>query len=137
MIKDEQDIIDRYRAYCDACQANELSRLGEFWIFPSFFVFNRNNTKTEIGIISNLDEIVKLYSGSFGPKTGVNKTVIDSQRVEFYANDLATIQTSLRHLAGDRLINTQKAIYGCVKRPDGKWYFMQHLSLEDTTAKPA
>jgi hypothetical protein len=44
---------------------------------------------------------------------------------------LATIKTSLRHLAGDKLHDTQLAIYGC-RKVDGEWRFVSHLSVEVT-----
>jgi len=80
------------------------------------------------------DELIELYSTEFGASTGVDKTVIDTSEVVFYRTQLATIKTSLRHLAGDRLHDTQDAIYGC-RKVDGEWVFVSHLSLEVTQAE--
>ena len=74
-----------------------------------------------------------MYSTEFGASTGVDQTVIDSSEVVFYGDNLATIKTSLRHLAGDKLHDTQEAIYGC-RKVDGEWLFVSHLSLEITQA---
>jgi hypothetical protein len=60
--------------------------------------------------------------------------VIDSSEVVFYGNQLATIKTTLRHLAGDKLHDTQDAIYG-TRKFDGEWKFVSHLSLEVTQAE--
>jgi hypothetical protein len=83
--------------------------------------------------ISTPDELIKLYSTEFGASTGVDQTIIDTSEVVFYGDKLATIKTSLRHLAGDKLHDTQEAIYGC-RKVDGEWLFVSHLSLEVTQA---
>jgi hypothetical protein len=49
------------------------------------------------------------------------------------ANPPAPVKTSLRHLAGEKLHDTQDAIYGC-RKVDGEWLFVSHLSLEVTQA---
>jgi ketosteroid isomerase-like protein len=128
---DAKEIEARYRAYCDACQAGQLAKVPSFWVLPALFIVDIGQPETLHKVISTPDELVELYSTEFGASTGVDKTMIDSSEVVFYGHQLATIKTTLRHLAGDNLHDTQDAIYGC-RMADGEWKFVSHLSLEVT-----
>lgn len=130
---DAKEIAARYRAYCDACQSGELEKVPSFWGFPVLFTVDVGEPETLHEAISTPDELTRLYSTEFGASTGVDQTVIDGSEVVFYGDKLATIKTSLRHLAGDKLHDTQEAIYGC-RKVDGEWLFVSHLSLEITQA---
>jgi len=130
---DAKEINARYRAYCDACQSGQLEKVPSFWGFPVLFTVDTGEPETLHLALNTPDELIKLYSTEFGASTGVDETVIDSSDVVFYGNKLATIKTSLRHLAGGKLHDTQDAIYGC-RRVDGEWVFVSHLSLEVTQA---
>lgn len=131
---DAKEINARYRAYCDACQSGALDKVPSFWGFPVLFSVDTGQPETLHLAISTPEELIQLYSTEFGASTGVDKTVIDSSEVVFYGNQLATIKTSLRHLAGDKLHDTQDAIYGC-RKVDNEWVFVSHLSLEVTQAE--
>jgi hypothetical protein len=131
---DAQEITARDRAYCDACQSGQLAEVPSFWGLPALFTVDIGKPETLHKVISTPDELVELYSTEFGASTGVDKTVIDSSEVVFYGNQLATIKTTLRHLAGDKLHDTQDAIYG-TRKFDGEWKFVSHLSLEVTQAE--
>ena len=126
---DVQQIEARYRAYCDACESNQLEKVPGFWALPAQFTLDTGGSETSQQIVSSPDEMVKLYSTLFGPSTGVDKTLIDSSEVTFYGARLATISTTLRHLAGDRLNDRQDAVYGC-RKVDGEWMFVSHLSVD-------
>jgi hypothetical protein len=128
---DAREINARYRAYCDACQSGELEKVPSFWGFPVLFTVDIGKPETLHQVLTTSDELIELYSTEFGASTGVDKTVIDSSEVVFYGDNLATIRTALRHLAGDELHDTQDAIYGC-RKVDGEWLFVSHLSLETT-----
>jgi hypothetical protein len=121
----------RYRAYCDACQSNQLEKLPSFWSLPALFTLDTGGAKTSHMLLSTPEEMIKLYSTMFGstPTGGVDKTLIDSSEVTFFGDKLATIKTSLRHLAGTKLHDKQDAIYGC-RKVDGKWVFISHLSVD-------
>jgi hypothetical protein len=129
--EDVKEINARYRAYCDACQSAQLEKVPSFWGFPALFTVDIGQPQTLHKVINTPEELVTLYSTEFGASTGVDKTEIDSSDVVFYGDHLATIKTSLRHLAGDSLHDTQDAIYGC-RKIDGEWVFVSHLSLETT-----
>ena len=110
-----KEINARYRAYCDACQSGQLEKVPAFWGFPVLFTVDAGKPETLHQVLSTPDELIKLYSTEFGSSTGVDTTVIDSSEVVFYGDQLATIRTALRHLAGSKLHDTQHAIYGCRK----------------------
>jgi ketosteroid isomerase-like protein len=128
---DVTEINARYRAYCDACQSNQLEKVPSFWSLPALFTVDTGKPGTLHQVLSSPEEMIKLYGTLFGPSTGVNKTVIDSSEVTFYGDKLATIKTSLRHLAGSKLHDRQDAVYGCCKI-DGEWAFVSHLSVDLT-----
>ena len=128
---DAKEITARYRAYCDACQSAQLDKVPSFWGLPALFVVDTGAPETINTVLNTSDELIALYSTEFGASTGVDQTVIDSSEVVFYGEQLATIKTSLRHLAGDTLHDTQDAIYGC-RKVDGEWRFVSHLSVEVT-----
>lgn len=121
----------RYRAYCDACQSNHLEKLPEFWSLPALFTLDTGEPETTQLLLSTPEEMIKLYSTMFGPTTGVDKTVIDNSEVTFFGDKLATITTSLRHLAGSTLHDKQNAIYGC-RKVGGEWVFFSHISVDTT-----
>jgi hypothetical protein len=128
---DVKEIEARYRAYCDACENNQLEKVPAFWGFPALFTVDTGESETLHLVLSSPSELIKLYSTEFGASTGVDKTVIDSSEVTFYGDRLATIRTSLTHLAGDRVHDRQDAVYGC-RKVDGEWVFVSHLSIEVT-----
>jgi len=128
---DVKEINARYRAYCDACQSNQLEKVPSFWSLPALFTVDTGEPATLHLVVSSPEEMIKLYSKLFGASTGVDKTVIDSSEVKFYGDRLATIKTALRHLAGAKLHDKQNAIYGC-RKVDGKWVFISHLSADVT-----
>ncbi|WP_133066926.1 hypothetical protein [Mycolicibacterium sphagni] len=128
---DAQEITARYRAYCDACQSAQLDKVPSFWGLPALFVVDTGASEIINTVLNTPDELIALYSKEFGASTGVDRTVIDSSEVVFYGERLATIKTSLRHLAGNTLHDTQDAIYGC-RKFDGEWRFVSHLSVEVT-----
>lgn len=119
----------RYRAYCDACQSGQLDKVPAFWGFPVLFTIDSGKPETYHQVLSSPEELIELYSTEFGASTGVDETVIDSSEVVFFGDKLAMITTSLRHLGGGKLHDTQNAIYGC-RRVDGEWVFVSHLSVE-------
>jgi len=128
---DVKEINARYRAYCDACESNQLEKVPSFWSLPALFTVDTGDQDTLHLVVSSPEEMTKLYSKLFGPSTGVDKTVIDSSEVTFYGDKLATIRTSLRHLAGSKLHDRQDAVYGC-RKVDGEWVFISHLSVDVT-----
>jgi hypothetical protein len=128
---DVKEINARYRAYCDACQSGQLEKVPAFWGFPVLFTVDIGKPETLHQVLSSPEELITLYSTEFGSSTGVDQTVIDSSEVVFYGEKLATIKTTLRHLAGGKLHDTQDAIYGC-RKVDGEWVFVTHLSIEAT-----
>ena len=128
---DVKEIKARYRAYCDACQSGQLEKVPAFWGFPVLFTVDTGKPETLHQALSSPDELIKLYSTEFGSSTGVDQTVIDSSEVVFYGDKLATIRTSLRHLAGSKLHDKQDAVYGC-RKVDGEWVFISHLSADVT-----
>lgn len=126
---DAKAIEARYRAYCDACQSGQLDKVPAFWSLPALFTVDTGAADTENVLITTPAELVKLYSQLFGPSTGTDKTIIDKSEVVFYGDRLATIKTSLRHMAGAKLNDKQEAIYGC-RKVDGEWVFFSHLSVD-------
>jgi hypothetical protein len=128
---DVKDIEARYRAYCDACQSNQLEEVPSFWSLPALFTLDTGEPETSQQLLSTPEEMIRLYSTLFGSSTGVDKTVIDNSEVTFYRKRLATISTSLRHLAGSELHDRQDAVYGC-RKVDGEWVFVSHLSVDIT-----
>jgi ketosteroid isomerase-like protein len=128
---DVKEINARYRAYCDACQSNQLEKVPSFWSLPALFTVDTGEPDTLHLVVSSPDKMIKLYSKLFGASTGVDKTEIDSSEVVFYGDKLATIRTALRHLAGSKLHDKQEAIYGC-RKVDGEWVFISHLSVDVT-----
>ena len=128
---DVKEINARYRAYCDACESNQLEKVPSFWGLPALFAVDTGEPDTLHLVVSSPEEMIKLYSKLFGPSTGVDKTVIDSSEVMFYGDRLATIRTALRHLAGGKLHDRQDAVYGC-RKVDGRWVFISHLSADIT-----
>lgn len=128
---DVREIEARYRAYCDACQSNHLEKLPEFWSLPALFTLDTGEPETTQLLLHTGEEMIKLYSTIFGPATGVDKTVIDNSEVTFFGDKLATIKTSLRHLAGSTLHDKQTAIYGC-RKVAGEWVFFSHISVDET-----
>jgi ketosteroid isomerase-like protein len=128
---DVKEINARYRAYWDACQSNQLEKVPSFWSLPALFAVDTGEPETSLMLLKSPEEMIKLYSTLFGASTGVDKTVIDSSEVTFYGDKLATIKTSLRHLAGSKLHDRQDAIYGC-RKVNGEWAFISHLSLDAT-----
>jgi hypothetical protein len=128
---DVKEINDRYRAYCDACQSNQLEKVPSFWSLPALFTLDTGKAETSQLLLSSPAEMIKLYATLFGPTTGVDKTVIDNSEVTFYGDKLATIRTSLRHLSGSKLHDKQEAVYGC-RKVDGKWVFFSHISVDET-----
>ena len=128
---DAREIKARYRAYCDACESNQLEKAPAFWGFPVLFNVDTGEPDTLHLVLSSPAELIKLYSTLFGPSTSVDKTMIDSSEVTFYGDRLATIRTALRHLAGSKLHDKQEAIYGC-RKVGGEWVFISHLSVDVT-----
>jgi hypothetical protein len=128
---DAQEISARYRAYCDACETGQLEKVPAFWELPVLFAVDNGGPETLHQVLSTPEEMVALYSTLFGESTGVDRTLIDSSEVTFYGDRLATIRTSLRHLAGDELHDRQDAVYGC-RRINGEWVFISHLSVDLT-----
>jgi hypothetical protein len=128
---DVKEITARYRAYCDACQSNQLGKVPSFWALPALFTVDTGEPDTLHLVVSSPEDMIKLYSKLFGPSTGVDKTLIDSSEVTFYGDRLATIKTTLRHMAGSKLHDTQDAVYGC-RKVDGEWFFNTHLSADVT-----
>jgi ketosteroid isomerase-like protein len=128
---DVREINARYRAYCDACESNQLEKVPSFWSLPALFAVDTGEQETSKTVLKSPEDMIKLYGTLFGSSTGVNKTVIDSSEVTFYGDKLATIRTSLRHLAGGKLHDRQDAVYGC-RKVDGKWVFISHLSVDVT-----
>ena len=128
---DVKEINARYRAYCDACQSNQLEKVPSFWQLPAVFAVDEGGPEPLHQVLSSPEEMIALYSTLFGPSTGVDETAIDSSEVTFFGDRLATIKTTLRHLAGGRLHDRQDAIYGCSK-VGGDWVFISHLSLDST-----
>jgi len=126
---DVKEINARYRTYCDACESNQLEKMPSFWSLPALFTVDTGDQDTLYLVVSSPEEMTKLYSKLFGPSTGVDKTVIDSSEVTFYGDKLATIRSSLRHLAGSKLHDRQDAVYGC-RKVDGEWVFISHLSVD-------
>src|SRR5208337_820702 len=126
---DVKEINARYRAYCDACESNQLEKVPSCWSLPALFTVDTGDQDTLHLVVSSPEEMTKLYSKLFGPSTGVDKTVIDSSEVTFYGDKLATIRTSLRHPAGSKLHDRQDAVYGC-RKVDGEWVFISHLSVD-------
>ena len=80
-------------------------------------------------VISSSEELQELYGHLFGSSTGVDQTLIDDAEVSFFGPRLATIKTSLRHMASDHLHDKQEAIYSCIKLND-RWVFVSHLSID-------
>ncbi len=128
---DAREINARYRAYCDACESNQLEKVPSFWSLPALFAIDTGEPDTVHQVLSSPEEMIQLYGTLFGPSTGVNKTVIDSSEVTFYGDKLATIKTSLRHLAASKLHDRQDAVYGC-RKVDRGWVFISHLSVDST-----
>ena len=126
---DVKEINARYRAYCDACESNQMEKVPPFWGFPVIFTVDTGAQDTLHLVLSSPEELIELYGREFGSSTGVDKTVIDSSEVTFYGHKLATIRTALRHLAGGKLHDRQDAVYGC-RKVDGEWVFVSHLSVE-------
>jgi hypothetical protein len=105
---------------------------GAVLLVPSSSVaVDTGEPETSLMLLKSPEEMIKLYSTLFGASTGVDKTVIDSSEVTFYGDKLATIKTSLRHLAGSKLHDRQDAIYGC-RKVNREWVFISHLSLDST-----
>ena len=123
------EINARYRAYRDACQSGQLDKVPEFWGFPVLFTIDSGKSETYHQVLTSPEELIELYSTEFGASTGVDETVIDSSEVVFFGDKLAMITTSLRHLGGGKLHDTQNAIYGC-RKVNGEWVFASHLSVE-------
>jgi hypothetical protein len=126
-----KEINARYRAYCDACQSNHLEKLPEFWSLPALFTLDTGKPETVQLLLSSPEEMIKLYRTMFGPTTGVDQTIIDTSEITFFGDKLATIKTSLRHLAGNQLHDKQNAIYGCRKVGE-EWVFFSHISVDTT-----
>lgn len=120
-------IESRYRAYCDACQSNQLSRLTEFWSLPAQFAVDFGGPDTVSKIVTSASELEKLYSTEFGPSTGVDQTEIDTSNVIFFGEKLATIETTLRHSVKGKLHDRQHALYIC-REFEGVWWFVAHVS---------
>jgi hypothetical protein len=133
MTKDEEvkAIKARYRAYCDACESKQLEQVPSFWSLPALFTVDTGEQDTLHLLLTSPREMINLYSKLFGPQTTVNKTLIDSSEITFYGDRLATIRTTLRHMAGSELHDRQDAIYGC-RKVDGVWVFTFHLSVDAT-----
>ena len=133
MSKDDEakEISARYRAYCDACQSGQLAQVPAFWSLPAMFTVDTGGPDTQHLLLTTPEEMVKFYSQLFGPSTGVDKTIIDTSDVDFYGDKLATIKTTLRHMAGEKLNDKQEAIYGC-RKVNGEWVFISHLSVDVT-----
>lgn len=78
-------------------------------------------------ILQTAEELVSLYSGEFGSTSTVDQTVIDTQEIEFYGSEAATVKTSLSHFARGTLHDRQFATYGC-RKINGVWMFFSHMS---------
>jgi hypothetical protein len=130
---DANEIKARYRAYCDACESGQLEKVPAYWGFPVLFTVDTGKPDIVHKVFSSPEELIELYRTEFGAATGVDKTLIDSSEVTFYGDKLATIRTSLRHLAGGELHDRQDAIYGC-RKVNGKWIFVSHLSVETSSS---
>lgn len=128
----KQEISAQYRAYCDVCQSGQLNRLGEFWTLPASFTVDLGDGKTIHHIMQSYEELEQLYGMEFNAATGIDKTVIDEETIKFFGTNVATIETSLRHFAKDKLHDVQHAFYAA-QRVNGKWTFNVHIS----TAKKA
>jgi hypothetical protein len=128
---DAKEITARYRAYCDACERDQLDKVPSFWELPALFTVDTGEPETLNQVLATPAEMVALYGTLFGSSTGVDKTLIDSSEVTFYGDRLATIKTELRHLAGEKLHDRQYAVYGCRKVNDD-WFFVSHLSSDIT-----
>lgn len=124
---DKKEIEARYRAYCDVCQSGQLSKLTNFWALPAMFTVELATGDTLQKVIETSSELEKLYGIEFGHSTSVDKTVIDESDVKFFGSNLATIQTSLRHLVKGGLHDEQLAVYGC-RKVNGEWVFFSHIS---------
>jgi hypothetical protein len=124
-----EQITARYRSYCDACQSGELEKVPSFWSLPALFAVDTGEAETLHMVVGTPAEMIGLYSKLFGSSTGVDKTIIDSSDVTFYGDRLATIETELRHMAGSKLHDKQKAIYGC-RKVGSDWVFISHLSVD-------
>ena len=130
---DSETIVARYREYCNACQSGHLDRLTEFWSLPAWFAVDFGEPEIAQKLVETSSELESLYSTEFGPSTGVDKTIIDTQEVHFFGEKLATIETTLRHEVKGHLHDRQHASYGC-RKVDGKWMFISHISKVDTVA---
>jgi hypothetical protein len=124
----EQAAIEaRYREYCDACQSGHLERLKMFWSLPALFTVDSGGPETVHKLVQTSSELESLYSTEFGPSTGVDNTAIDTSDVKFFGENLATIETTLRHTGKERLHDRQHASYGC-RKVNGEWVFISHIS---------
>lgn len=132
-MKEEEAISARYRAYCDACQSNKLHLLTNFWVLPSTFTVDFGQGEVLSRVIQTSQELQEVYSKEFGPSTGVDETIIDSEVIHFFGDNLATIMTSLRHNVKGKLHDKQHALYGCMKKGD-TWMFISHISRVEQMA---
>ena len=126
-----KQINDQYRSYCDACESGRLKDVPSFWSLPALFYVDTGEAEVLRMVVNTNEDMIGLYSQLFGASTGVDRTEIDSAEVTFYGDRLATISTELRHLAGGKLHDRQKAIYGC-RKVDGNWVFTSHVSVDLT-----
>ncbi len=70
---DVKELKARYRAYCDACESNQLEKVPSFWSLPTLFTVDTGEPDTLHLVVSSPEEMTKLYSKLFGPSTGVDK----------------------------------------------------------------
>lgn len=131
---DRKAIESRYRSYCDACQSGRLEKLPQFWSLPALFSVDFGGPEPVHELINTPAELKELYGAEFGSSTGVDKTTIDSSKVVFFGEKLATIETTLRHTAKGELHDRQHASYGC-RKVDGVWWFVSHISIAEKTSK--
>lgn len=123
----------RYREYCDVCQSGKLDRLTEFWSLPAVFTVDFCGPKIVHKAVYTSSELESLYDTEFGSSTGVDKTTIDKSEVRFVSQELATIETTLRHTVKGNLDDRQHASYGC-RKVHGKWVFISHISKVESVA---
>lgn len=126
--EDRRALLACYRAYCDACQSNHLEKLKHFWQVPAMFTIDVGANKAVHKIVETVAELEDLYGMEFGSASGVDQTIIDQSEVKFFGTDLATVQTSLRHLTKGAVHDRQIASYGC-RKTDGNWRFISHISI--------
>lgn len=128
-VQDDQEIERRYRAYCDACESNQLEKLRSFWKLPAQFFVSSEDGQVFQRVFTSYEDLIEQYGTFFGPSTGVTKTTIKSSEIFHYGENLAAIRTGLEHWSGERLHDTQDAIYVCVK-DNGEWFFHAHVSQD-------